>query len=52
MTGFVRLTLPKCKLGSETYLVSLGVAVMPIWVADWKYSKILRHRLSSLAEPL
>ena len=33
------------------YLVSLGVAVIPIWVADWKYSRILRQRLSSLEEP-
>ena len=35
----------------ETYLVSFGVAVMPIWVAEEKYSKIFRQLLSFLAEP-
>ena len=35
----------------EMYRVSLGVAVMPICVAAEKYSRILRQRLSSLAEP-
>ena len=33
------------------YLFSLGVAVIPICVAEEKYSKILRQRLSSFAEP-
>ena len=35
----------------ETYFVSFGVAVIPICVAELKYSRILRQRLSSLAEP-
>src|SRR6266403_734614 len=35
----------------ETYLVSLGVAVRPIWVAEAKYSRISRHAESSAALP-
>src|SRR6185312_15349770 len=35
----------------ETYLVSFGVAVRPIWVAAEKYSRISRHAESSAALP-
>ena len=35
----------------ETYSVSLGVAVRPIWVAAEKYSRISRQAESSAALP-
>ena len=35
----------------ETYLVSFGVAVRPIWVAEEKYSRISRHAESAAALP-
>jgi hypothetical protein len=35
----------------ETYSVSFGVAVMPIWIAPSKKSRISRHALSSKALP-
>ena len=35
----------------ETYFVSLGVAVSPIWVAEEKYSRISRQAESSAALP-
>ena len=37
--------------GTELTDLRLGVAVMPICVAGWKYSKILRQLPVSLAEP-
>ena len=35
----------------DTSFVSFGVAVMPIWTAELKYSRILRHAESSAALP-